>query len=433
MDVAMSGDPQRQQQTFSQGFDKNPGRRPHDGQQQEPYRRHHIERPTDFLKVMREAGILSHHKLCLYCGKVASQGHRKSWRLCRNPCVFDPAHTHIGKLCPYLLQEANSGWCFKRALEDMNKDLEAARRTKKLTEKSTSDLMQAPPPPHQLSNAVPIPFGNSIGGVQQPGCSAGSSYGNYGTGFGMPPSSVGYTAGYGMPLPAAGYSSCTAPGFNPGYGAVLAHPNDPREYMVPGHSGRVDNSSSTGPPRPRDVRERSPTTQASSVNYRDRTPRAHNGPSTSSERGRSSFHPSPRESSFTSQPASIKIQPVFYQDRSESAPQVQPQEDIETARVRAAPRTPLDQSEQQHQTQAAELAELREQLANSQVRYRTVATAFVRHMLATQHLLENMQSLLVMPPSLDANTIAIPPAASQAEGSSEAHLDAGPSLKKKHE
>ncbi|EDU41572.1 hypothetical protein PtrSN002B_001476 [Pyrenophora tritici-repentis] len=421
MDVEMSGDPQKQ--TSDQGGFDNNSHPPYNCQQHEPYSAHHVSQPTDFLKVMRKAGIHDRHKLCLHCGKIASQDHRMSWRQCPNYCAFDGRHEHPGKLCPHLLEVANKEWCFSRTDEYMIEDLKAARLTRKQTDMSTSDHMKASLPPHQLFNRDPISFGNSFGGMQYPGYNAGVDYSNYG---------AGYTNGYSVPPPDAGYSTSTAPGSYTVYDAAFAQPNNFRGYIDPGHP-RVDNPPYTGLLRPRDSRERSPTMQASSGNYRDRTPWAHNKPNSSSERGRFSLQETPGKPPSAAQYATLGMQSVVDQERSASAPHVKPQTDTKTARVFAASRTRVEQLEQQRQAQAAELAELRGQLDISHLRYRTVATAFVRHMMATQQLMGNMQSLLVLPPSLYASDVAVPSGHDQAEGPSQAHKDAGDSFKEEQE
>lgn len=122
--------PIRQAHIGPKGLDNNGGQPPRDNNGGQPPRGHYVERSrkSDYLKAMHCAGIGAQHTLCLHCGEIAPAAHRSAWRECRDRCPFSDCGTkHIGVLCPLLLRQANSDWCFARAREQMDGEREAVR------------------------------------------------------------------------------------------------------------------------------------------------------------------------------------------------------------------------------------------------------------------------------------------------------------------
>lgn len=89
---------------------------------------HYIEdeHGDEYLAAMRDAGIFSHHTVCLACGNFKNIEHRANWRRCPGPCPFCSV-SHSGQPCPQLLRFGNIQWWMARTGRTMAEEAAAYR------------------------------------------------------------------------------------------------------------------------------------------------------------------------------------------------------------------------------------------------------------------------------------------------------------------
>ncbi|CAI9637508.1 unnamed protein product [Alternaria burnsii] len=279
---------QQLHQQFGQGLGNNGGGPPGDRQDDKSQRGHYADgiRPTDFMTVMKDAGVKHFHTRCMMCGETATSHHRKTWRKCLGRCPFNATHTHTGQLCPDLLRVANEDWCIAHLGESMKAERDTARgpemlqRSEQRREQRRESQRerrqeapgipslhrQAPAAPPPLSYAVPPQFGH-----------AALPQGNWQTNrspyldkrrssFGEP------LVGYYKPSPVESYASGA---YAAGYGTVPeaehGHQGGYADLRYPSDGGRYPKPAGRG--RSQDIRERSPPRDLPHNNYRDRTSR----------------------------------------------------------------------------------------------------------------------------------------------------------------
>ncbi|CAN9446231.1 unnamed protein product [Alternaria alternata] len=278
----------QQHQRFGQGLGNNGGGPPGDRQDDKSQRGHYADviRPTDFMTVMKDAGVKHFHTRCMMCGETATSHHRKTWRKCRGRCPLNPNHTHTQQICPDLLKVANEDWCIAHLAESMKAERDTARgpetlqrqeqrreqrresqRERRQEAPGISSLhRQAPAAPPPLSYAAPPRFGDATPpqGNWQTNRSPylderRSSFGEPIVGYHEP----GSIESYASSAYAAEYS--TVP--EAGYG----HQGGYTDHRYPSDGGRYPKPAVRG--RSQDVRERSPPRELTHSDYRDRASR----------------------------------------------------------------------------------------------------------------------------------------------------------------